>query len=286
MALALLVQAVLLVALAVGLVALARALNDGWWVIFMVLFVTTSGAALGMVAQRRVRSRRRHGVRRPTQRDRERVAELLTRLCLVAGIDVPRAKVHGRRPPLAWTETGPRRRPTVNVTTGLLDALEPRELEAVIAHELAHLAHRDAAVMAVLTGPPRWFIDGVFALSGEGRSGRAKVIVLSPVLLAIPALLCLSGLIVSRHRELAADRTAALITGSPAAVAAAIIRCRDGLTGLDRSYWRGHEAHEALHFAQLHPPTGVRRLWSPQPRDHTRLRHLEAMEAKLQRPRR
>ena len=98
------------------------------------------------------------------------------------------------------------------------------------------------------------------------------------IVLGIPAALMLAvSRIVSRHRELVADRTAALLTGSAASVAAALVAVRDGLGGLPEQDLRLAAPRDSLHFA----PAGAQRLllrpWATHPSFEQRLERLERL---------
>ena len=278
MVVALAVHVVAVAALVALEVALLRAAGPkAWSLVGLLALFAIVGAAPGPE-----RFRRRRGVREPSPADSDRVNRVVERLCLAAGLDVPPVEVLPELPSLAWTTTRLGRRPKLHVTTGLLDRLADREVEAVLAHELAHIAHRDAVVMGFVGAPAMVVLRGVARLvEDEGRvRGTLTALLILPLL---PALLIagLSGRILSRHREIAADRTAALMTGSPAAVAAAILRAREGMQGLAKGYVRGLTAKDPYHFV----PIRERRVpWRAQPATEARVRRLERMEAALQRP--
>ena len=69
--------------------------------------------------------------------------------------------------PLSWTTAVPWRPATIHVTSGLVSGCPSGELESVLAHELAHVANRDAWVMTMV-GPPSWILAGI-------RDGGASV---------------------------------------------------------------------------------------------------------------
>jgi heat shock protein HtpX len=110
----------------------------------------------------------------------------------------------------------------LHVTTGLLALLDQSELEAVIAHELAHVAHRDAAVMSAAGGPGAVLYDGARRIA---RSGW-WLCMWSGLLAAgaIGWVSRLGTLALSRRRELAADAGSARLTGRPMALAFALRR--------------------------------------------------------------
>src|SRR5213593_1258655 len=128
--------------------------------------------------------------------------------------DVPNAFATGRNPKHA----------AVAVTEGLLRRLEPREIEAVLAHELSHVANRDVLVMtlasffAMLAALLTRFglYGGMFGGGGRSRDGG------TPVWLIVFAVSIITYIVsfvlirtISRYREYAADRGSALITGAP-----------------------------------------------------------------------
>src|SRR5919197_2986473 len=89
---------------------------------------------------------------------------VVERLCVLADIPKPEIVVETERQPNSWVVALSRGRARLHVTRGLLDVLSPAELEAVIGHEIAHLANRDAMVMTAVGGP------GAVLLRG-GRQG-------------------------------------------------------------------------------------------------------------------
>lgn len=203
---------------------------------------------------------------------------VVDRLCALAALDRPKLKVIDATWPNALAFRLPGRKPTIAVTRGLLDQSDGSRLDAVLAHELAHIAHRDAAAMTVamalstslalapmavlaplmslevvLCRAARWCgrpwkpatEDDDFELPPPRTDAPALltvtvvpvlalvrgvvfmlllglgIVLLPPMLiLALPA----AGIIarLGRYRELAADRGAAVLTGQPAALAAAL----------------------------------------------------------------
>jgi heat shock protein HtpX len=211
-----------------------------------------------------------------------RADKALQRLAMVADTSAPRLRVAVRDAPLSWAAWVPRRRPELWLTTGLMERLGDGELEAVIAHECAHVEQRDAMLMTLLAGPPAALIAGLRAMSGKGT--------LVPRLFALaflPSAVCATALVrlVSRHREFAADRRAATLTGSPAAVASALIEVSGCLSGRDTDL-RAAAARDAFYFVPLGgrrgPLAGLRSTHPPLAR---RLEQLERLERGLQQAR-
>ena len=112
--------------------------------------------------ERRPRARRASSRgRRLAPADAPELHAIVERLCVVADLPKPTLVLErAARCPNSWIEGTRRGGFRLHLTQGLLDLLEPRELEAVIAHELAHVANRDAAVMTVVGGPGEALLSG------------------------------------------------------------------------------------------------------------------------------
>lgn len=183
----------------------------------------------------------------------------LRRLAGTAGVPVPALAVAETDVPNSFA-VGAIRDATVVVSTGLLDRLSDDELDAVLAHELAHVRNRDAAVMTLATFLPALANDdysvfrdavspgarkvGLIALALVGYAVSTALVSAGPAslasalafagfaaftvlfggvalgLLAIPAVVLAGRL--SHLREFAADRAGALLAGGPAAMASAL----------------------------------------------------------------
>jgi heat shock protein HtpX len=206
-----------------------------------------------------------------------RAESSLDRLCLLAGIERPPVKVWGLDAPLSWISGASQ----VNLTLGLGDALQARELNAALAHEVAHLVNRDALVMGVLAGPSTFIIAALRGMWHDrgAEDGRPAAVMLgwllAPALAWIPA-----SRLVSRHREYAADRGAALLTGSPALLAVALKKVSDGLDAAPRRDLRERRAADAFNIVPVRRRRGP---LATHPPLSARLAQLEALERVLQR---
>lgn len=172
----------------------------------------------------------------------------VTRLAWQADLPVPTICVSRNSAPNACAVGGLSGPGSVVVTTGLLETLSGDELDAVLAHELAHLGNRDATVMTVAWLLPTatyylaiaagYVLYGLTRILGSGGSSRsdgdgravaaaiAAIAVSAVVTLAISALFWVASVLVhrvlSRYREYAADRASAALIGDPLALAAAL----------------------------------------------------------------
>ena len=228
-----------------------------------------------------------------TPQQEPRLHEIVDRLCLladmpkprvgVAEIDIPNAFATGRSPSHA----------VVCATRGLMNRLNDEELEAVLAHELSHVAHRDVAVMTIASGVGmlaglvgRMAMWGTM-LSGGGRGGRNDqntaileliTMLLSVVIYIIAYLLTMA---LSRYRELSADRSGAILIGKPSVLASALVHITGDMGKIPRTDLRHAEAMNAFFFAPALAPGTAASLFSTHPSLEKRLDQLTRLEREL-----
>ena len=143
---------------------------------------------------------------------------VVERAAAAADLPAPRiALVHSWAPNALAAGLKPERT-TIAVTTELLRRLDERELEAVVAHELAHVANRDGLVMTFVSGPA--MLGAAMWSSDDGRAQVFYVLLYWPV--HVLGLLLMWT--ISRYREYAADRGSALITGAPEQLMSALTK--------------------------------------------------------------
>ena len=165
---------------------------------------------------------------------REEAPELygrIERLAQAAAIPMPRVAVANSPMPNAFATGRSQRSATVAVTTGLINLLDDRELEGVLAHEVSHIRTRDVQVMtyasffAVIASTLMWvfFFSGMFGgFRNRQQNGAILVALLVTAIVWFLSQLLLAAL--SRYREYSADRGAAYLTGRPLDLAAALQR--------------------------------------------------------------
>ena len=188
------------------------------------------------------------GARIVSQAEAPELHAVVQRLCMTAGLPMPRVAIVPTDMPNAFATGRSPKHAAVAVTQGLLDRLEPHELEGVIAHELSHVAHRDVAIMtmasffAMVAGfITRWgfFFGGGFGGGDDdNNSGNAFVVVLL-VSIVVYALSFVLIRTLSRYREFAADRGAAILTKSPSSLASALVKI-SGAMGADPAARHAH----------------------------------------------
>ena len=273
-------DAILVAALSAGIVYVTFWVPSGWSLtVVFVLF-----AAVGA---RAARKRRRKRGRPVHDRDEARMREALERLCVVADVPAPAVDAVRDEAAQSWTVAVPWKPPTIYATTALLDAVAHRELDAVLAHELSHIVHRDAWVMTLAAAPGIWVWRGlqrIRAQSDDVVRGFAGVVVFTLFFGWIILPFALLARLLSRHRELAADAGAARLIGSPAAVAAALTSLADDLSVRERRDLRVVAARDLLQILPARDPRGVRRLWATHPPLRRRLRALDRLETERSTP--
>ncbi len=205
----------------------------------------------------------------------------------VAEVDMPNAFATGRNPSHA----------VVCATRGILRRLDEPELEAVLAHELSHVAHRDVAVMTIASflGMVAGLITrftlyaGLFGgFGGDDRSGEnaafveLAVIIVSAIIYAISFLLTMA---LSRYRELAADRSGAILIGRPSLLASALVKVTGEISRIPTRDLRSAEHFNAFFFTPaIAKGTSLSTLFSTHPPLEKRLEQLAKLEAELNQP--
>jgi heat shock protein HtpX len=204
--------------------------------------------------------------RRLTPADAPELHAIVERLCVLADLPKPTVVLDSRPMPNSWIEGTRRGGFRLHLTQGLLDLLEPRELEAVIAHELAHVVNRDAAVMTVVGGPGEALLAGGTRVATQGWF---PIMVGGAIASGIGWIGTYGTRHLSRYREYAADAGAVALTGSPAALASALMKVSDGLVAMPRKDLREASLHDAFHLLPVakeqafglpntHPPLRAR----------------------------
>ncbi len=149
---------------------------------------------------------------------------MVERLCAMADLPKPRIAVVPTDVPNAFATGRNPKNAVVAVTEGLWNRLEPKEVEGVLAHELSHIANRDVAMMTVASFFAMvaallmriGLFGGMFGGGGRDRGGGTPVwLIMFLVAMLTYVLSYVLILMISRYREYAADRGAALITGAP-----------------------------------------------------------------------
>jgi heat shock protein HtpX len=208
--------------------------------------------------------------------DEPELHAIVERLCVVADLAKPRIVLEDERQPNSWVVSLGRGRARLHVTRGLLEKLDPNELEAVVGHELAHVAHRDATVMTVVGGPGAVLVGGGKSIA---RFGFFPANIGAYLAVAIGRVASVGTRALSRYREFAADAGAVALTGNPAALASALMKVSDGVHALPSRDLRAVAARDPFH---LLPVGDAKGLFATHPPLKARIARLEKLEARVQ----
>jgi heat shock protein HtpX len=221
---------------------------------------------------------------------------MVDRLCATANMPKPKVAVSAMDMPNAFATGRSQKHAVLCVTNGMLRRLEPQELEAVLAHELSHVAHRDVAVITiasfigVLAGlVARFaFYSELFGGGRRNNNDQNVFVVLALVMLVSVVVYAISFLLIralSRYRELAADRAAAILTGRPSDLASALTKVTGQIGQIPTQDLRTAQAFNAFFFA---PAKGrgasLANLLSTHPTLERRLEQLSKISAQLGQP--
>jgi heat shock protein HtpX len=228
---------------------------------------------------------------------------VIDRLCALADMKKPRVAIADTDVPNAFATGRSPNSAVVCATTGLMRRLDEPELEAVLAHELSHVAHRDVAVMTIAsflgvvaglitrimfwTGMMGGFGGGGDSNDNQGGDNAALMeLAVLAVSIAVYAISFLLTRALSRYRELAADRAGALLTGQPSVLASALVKVTGEMSRIPTRDLRAAESFNAFYFTPAIASKGVSlsTLFSTHPSLETRLAQLATIEAELGRP--
>ncbi|UYQ65867.1 zinc metalloprotease HtpX [Streptomyces peucetius] len=234
------------------------------------------------------------GAREVTPEQQPELHGAVDRICALADMPKPRVAVAESDVPNAFATGRSQETALVCATTGLLRRLEPQELEGVLAHELSHVAHRDVAVMTiasflgVLAGAmTRVALWGGFGRPGSSRDGNTAIAMLViPLVSAVVYVISfLLTRLLSRYRELSADRAAALLTGRPSALASALTKVTGEMARIPTRDLRKAEPFNAFWFAPaFSSKESLSRLLSSHPTLEQRLDQLGRISSQLGSP--
>jgi heat shock protein HtpX len=227
---------------------------------------------------------------------------VVDRLCALADMPKPQVAIADVDMPNAFATGRNQKHAVVCVTTGILRRLNEPELEAVLAHELSHVAHRDVAVMTIASflGILAGLLTRVLAYAGlfggfggggnRGRGGggggggqlaliELGMLVFSALVYAISFLLIRT---LSRYRELAADRSGAILIGQPRLLAQALVKVTGEMSRIPTRDLRAAEHFNAFFFAPAFAKgVSLSTLFSTHPTLERRLQQLTELEAQM-----
>ncbi len=225
---------------------------------------------------------------------------IVDRVCALADMPKPRIAISPTHLPNAFATGRNSEHAVLCVTDGIMRRLTPEELEGVIAHELSHVAHKDVMVMTVAS-----FLGVIAGLlirfsfygqlfGGGGRSNNNNnnnqgalpiLLIIMAVSIVVYAISFLLIRLLSRYRELAADRSGALLTGQPSALASALTKVTGEIARIPTKDLREAAPLNAFYFAPAlsaqQAQSKLGELFSTHPSLDKRLAQLSKISAQL-----
>jgi heat shock protein HtpX len=242
------------------------------------------------------------GARVVTPQEAPQLHAIVDRLCALADMDKPKVAIApAQNMPNAFATGRNSKNSVLCVTAGLMSpqlGLTNEELEGVLAHELSHVAHKDVQVMtiasllAIIAGlMVRFaFYSELFGGGrGRGNNNQNAALIMFGIMAASIVVYAISFLLIrllSRYRELAADRSGAMLTGQPSALKSALIKVSGGMSRIPTKDLRAAEPMNAFYFApamKLHGGEGggLSRIFSTHPTLDKRIQELDKIQKQL-----
>jgi heat shock protein HtpX len=227
------------------------------------------------------------GAREVTPAEAPELHAMVERLCIQADLPKPKVAVADTSMPNAFAIGRSPKSATVCATTGIMELLSPAELEGVMAHELTHVGNRDVLVMTLagfFATIAAYVVQFGFLFGGghgdDDDNPSAMVLFLVSIAVYVVSFLLMQAL--SRYREFAADRGAALITGRPSALASALTRIASGMHRIPERDLRASQELSAFYFFPPGVGKSISGLFSTHPPMEKRIAALERLEMQLQ----
>jgi heat shock protein HtpX len=214
---------------------------------------------------------------------------MIERLCIQADLPKPKIAIADNKMPNAFAMGRSQKSAVVCATTGIMETLEPHELEGVMAHELTHVKNRDVLIMTVasffatvasmIAQLGLWFGGG---FGGDDDDGALPFIVILLVSFVVYIVSFFLMLALSRYREFSADRGAALITGRPSALTSALTKIADNMQRVPDQDLRTVGKMNAFFIVPTSVKSSIGTLFMSHPPLEKRIAALQRIEGQLQ----
>jgi heat shock protein HtpX len=287
------------VALVVALVYILLAFKVGAGAIIFFAVILGAGLTFGSLFWSDKIALRASGAQEVSPSEAPELHGVIDRLCALADMPKPRVAIAQTDMPNAFATGRNSKNAVLCVTTGLLRRLDQKELEGVIAHEMSHVAHKDVVVMTIASFVGiiaallvRFaFYGELFGGGGRGRGGGNNnnggalpiLLIVMAVGIVVYAISFLLIRLLSRYRELAADRAGALLTGQPSALASALTKVSSAMSAIPTKDLREAQALNAFYFAPAFKSdmVSLSTVFSTHPSLERRLQQLSEISAQL-----
>jgi len=210
---------------------------------------------------------------------------MIERLCIQADLPKPKIAVADTSVPNAFAMGRSQKNATVCATTGIMRTLSPAELEGVMAHELAHVKNRDVLIITVASffaSIASMIMQFAFFFGGGDDDGGAPFLVILAASFAVYIISFFLMLALSRYREFAADRGAALVTGRPSALSSALTKIAGAMEATPTQDLRQAERMNAFFIVPTSVKGAIQTIFSTHPPMEKRIERLQRLESSLQ----
>jgi heat shock protein HtpX len=213
-----------------------------------------------------------------TEKDNPRLFRIVRRVATMADLPMPKVAIIPTNTPNAFATGRNPKNAVVAATDGILDVLNDKELEGVMAHEIGHVKNRDILVMSVAAT-----IAGAIAFAtrmlwfnmifGGRRGGDSNWLLLIVVMITAPIAALMVQMAISRSREFKADKSAALLMKRPNALASALQKLQR--ENKRKPIRRGNPASASLFIVNPFKAESIFKLFSTHPPVKERIRRLK-----------
>ena len=228
---------------------------------------------------------RMHGARQVDQRSAPEFYGLVEELAQRAGLPMPKVYLMDNPQPNAFATGRNPENAAVAATTGLLRILDRNEVAGVMAHELAHVKHRDTLVMtmtATIAGAISMLANfGMFFGGSRDRNNPLGAVGMILMVILAPLAAMLVQMAISRTREYSADRGGAEISGEPIALASALAKISNAAHRIENPAAEANPA--TAHMFIINPLSGQRMdgLFSTHPDPRNRIEALKRIASEM-----
>jgi heat shock protein HtpX len=210
---------------------------------------------------------------------------MIERLCIQADLPKPKIAVADTDVPNAFALGRSQKSATVCATTGIMRTLSPSELEGVMAHELSHVKHRDVLIMTIASffaSLAATMLQFGFFFGGDGDDDNPSILVVLLVSFLVYIISFFLMMALSRYREFAADRGAAIVTGRPSALSSALVKISSAMQTVPTQDLREAERMNAFFIVPASVKGSLQNIFATHPPMEKRIERLQQLESQLQ----
>ncbi len=286
------------VAFMAAIIGIGAATHGSTAVIALFAFVLGGGLLIGSLFYSDKIALATAGAREVSPNDGPMARDLhaiVDRICALADMPKPRVAIASTDMPNAFATGRNADHAVICATTGLMRRLTPEELEGVLAHEMSHVAHKDVQVMtiasflAIIAGlmVRMAFYSELFGGGRRNNNNQNAALMMFAIMAISIVVYAISFVLIrllSRYRELAADRSGAFLTGQPSALKSALVKVSGDIARIPTKDLRAAETMNAFFFApamSLRGGPSLSKIFSTHPSLERRLAELDKVQRQL-----